>query len=158
MKCDEGVMMPRRADPGSAGYDFYAPCDIELRPGEDVEVDSGVRLDGTERPCIELSRPLPAMGPGFGTVATYEPSTWVLQLYPRSGLGFKYGTRFTNTVGIIDMSYRDNIRAKLTCDRPVTIKKGERYMQGVFMPFCVLKDEVECISQTRKGGLGSSGD
>ncbi len=30
---------------------------------------------------------------------------WVLKLYPRSGLGFKYRVQLNNTVGIIDSDY-----------------------------------------------------
>ena len=46
---------------------------------------------------------------------------WVLQCYPRSGLGFKFRLQLNNTVGIIDSDYynSDNeghIFAKITND------------------------------------------
>ena len=58
----DGIRLPRRATAGSAGYDFFAPADITLRPGETIKIPTGVRV-------------------------WMEPE-WVLKCYPRSGLGF----------------------------------------------------------------------
>ena len=33
---------------------------------------------------------------------------WVLMMFPRSGLGFKYRLQLNNTVGIIDSDYYDS--------------------------------------------------
>ena len=38
-KIYEEIKLPVRATTGSAGYDFFAPCDIELAPGESVNVE-----------------------------------------------------------------------------------------------------------------------
>ena len=89
------IKLPRRATAGSAGYDFFAPVELVLRPGETVKVPTGIR-------------------------AWMEPE-WVLKCYPRSGLGFKYRLQLNNTVGIIDSDYyySDNeghIFAQLTHD------------------------------------------
>lgn len=146
MRCDNNVEMPRRATLGSAGYDFYAPHDFKLKPGEWTDVDTGVRFDGTEKVSC------PIMSDEF----VYEVKQWVMLLFPRSGLGTKYGVRFANTVGVIDMSYRGTIRARMTSDAPVTIHKGERFMQGVIVPFGVFGDEME-PTEERKGGHGSTG-
>ena len=70
------IKLPKRATIGSAGYDFYAPFDIQLQPGETIKIPTGIRV-------------------------TMEPN-FVLKLYPRSGLGFKYRLQLNNTVGIID--------------------------------------------------------
>ena len=73
------IKLPRRATAGSAGYDFFTPCALTLRPGQSVSVPTGVRVrieDG-----------------------------WVLKIYPRSGLGFKFRVQLNNTVGIIDSDY-----------------------------------------------------
>ena len=91
----DGIRLPRRATAGSAGYDFFAPADITLRPGETIKIPTGVRV-------------------------WMEPE-WVLKCYPRSGLGFKYRLQLNNTVGIIDSDYyySDNeghIFSKLTND------------------------------------------
>ena len=143
----ETAEMPRRAEPGSAGYDFYAPEDIHLKPGEWTTVDTGVRFDGEEHAKCPMGCP----------DSTVFAGQWVMMVFPRSGLGFKYGVRFANTCGIIDQSYRDTIKAKMTCDVECTIKKGERFMQGVIVPFGIFNNELKPIHEERKGGFGSTG-
>ena len=78
-KIYDGIRLPRRATAGSAGYDFFSPVDFELMPGETLKMPTGIR-------------------------AWMEPD-WVLKIYPRSGLGFKYRLQLNNTVGIIDSDY-----------------------------------------------------
>lgn len=132
----EKIKLPRRATVGSAGYDFYAPRDFTLAPGEGIKIATGIRAridDG-----------------------------WVLMLFPRSGLGFKYKLRLDNTVGVIDSDYygSDNeghIQAKITncsADKTLTVKAGEAFMQGVFMPFGITTDDD--ADGRRNGGFGST--
>ena len=92
----ENIRLPLRATAGSAGYDFFTPVSFTLAPGEMVKIPTGVRVEMAE--------------------------DWVLCLYPRSGLGFKYRLQLNNTVGIIDSDYfySDNeghMFMKLTNDR-----------------------------------------
>ena len=75
----EELKLPKRATRGSAGYDFYTPFNIILKPGETVKIPTGIRAEMEEG--------------------------WVLKLYPRSGLGFKFRLQLNNTVGIIDSDY-----------------------------------------------------
>ena len=75
----ENLKLPRRATKGSAGYDFFAPFAFTLAPGETIKIPTGIRAEMKE--------------------------DWVLQIYPRSGLGFKYRLQMNNTVGIIDSDY-----------------------------------------------------
>ena len=87
--------MPKRATVGSAGYDFKLPFSITLNPNETKKIPTGIRVQ------MEVN--------------------YVLKLYPRSGLGFKYRLQLNNTVGIIDSDYyySDNeghIFAKITND------------------------------------------
>lgn len=91
----DDLKLPRRATKGSAGYDFYAPFGFTLKPGETIKIPTGIRCE---------------MNPA-----------WVLMIYPRSGLGFKYRLQLNNTVGVIDSDYfySDNeghIFLKLTND------------------------------------------
>ena len=75
----DSIRLPRRATAGSAGYDFFAPAGFSLDPGQCTRILTGIRAridDG-----------------------------WVLKIYPRSGLGFKYRLQLNNTVGIIDSDY-----------------------------------------------------
>lgn len=79
------IRKPKRATRYSAGYDFFAPYDLHLEPGESITVPTGIRA--------------------------YMKNDEVLEIYPRSGLGFKYGIRLSNTVGIIDAKGADAISA-----------------------------------------------
>ena len=158
MICDEGVERPVRKTVGSAGYDFHAPHDFELKPGEWTDIDTGVRFDGSEKVKCPISGFKPLSGSqNFGTSTDVcDVKQWVMLLFPRSGLGTKYGVRLRNVCGIIDMTYRDNIRACMTSDVPITIHKGERFMQGVIVPFGMFCGEV-WPTEERKGGYGSTG-
>ena len=131
------IKLPKRATVGSAGYDFYAPFDITLAPGETIKIPTGIRVK------MEVN--------------------YVLKLYPRSGLGFKYRLQLNNTVGIIDSDYyySDNeghIFAKITNDsnegKTVTINKGEGFMQGIFIEYGIIIDDD--TTEIRNGGFGST--
>ena len=132
----ESIILPKRATSGSAGYDFFTPVKIELAPGESLSVPTGIRARIDEG--------------------------WVLMLYPRSGLGFKYGMKLANTVGVIDSDYyfSDNeghIIAKITntsADKTITVEAGKGFIQGVFTPFGItVDDEADGV---RNGGFGST--
>ena len=133
----DSIMLPKRATKGSAGYDFYAPVNIELKPNETIKIPTGIRVEINE--------------------------DWVLKLYPRSGLGFKYRLQLNNTVGIIDSDYfySDNeghIFAKITNDtneaRTVDIKAGDGFMQGIFIQYGITVDDD--VTEIRNGGFGST--
>lgn len=128
---------PARATKGSAGYDFYIPFDITLKPGETIKIPTGIRV--------------------------YMEENYVLKLYPRSGLGFKYRLQLNNTVGIIDSDYyySDNeghIFAKITNDsnegKTLEIKKGTGFMQGIFVEYAITFDDD--TTSIRNGGFGST--
>ena len=129
------LALPRRATAGSAGYDFYSPIDFRLAPGEELRLPTGVRA---------LIRP-----------------GWVLMLFPRSGLGFKYRLQLNNTVGVVDADYAgaDNeghIFIKLTNagGRTVSVARGEAFAQGIFLPFGITEDDA--ADGRRTGGFGST--
>lgn len=130
----EEILLPNRATVGSAGYDFYLPVDIVFKPLEKKRIPTGIRVK------IEQG--------------------WVLQLYPRSSLGFKYGLHLSNTVGIIDADYynSDN-EGHIQCsmmneDQTVELKSGSALIQGVFVPFGITEDD--CVTSQRNGGFGST--
>lgn len=133
----QGIRLPERATAGSAGYDFFAPAAITLKPGETIRIPTGVRV--------------------------WMEREWVLKCYPRSGLGFKYRLQLNNTVGIIDSDYyySDNeghIFAKITNDsnenKTVTIGKGDGFMQGIFVEYGITLDDN--VTEIRNGGFGST--
>ena len=136
-KIYEDLLIPKRATKGSAGYDFYSPIDFSLAPGETIKIPTGIRVrinDG-----------------------------WVLALYPRSGLGFKFRLQLNNTVGIIDSDYynSDNeghMFVKLTNDsnenKNVELKAGQGMVQGIFFEFGIT--EYDDANEERNGGFGST--
>ena len=133
----ENIRLPLRATAGSAGYDFFTPVSFTLAPGEMVKIPTGVRVEMAE--------------------------DWVLCLYPRSGLGFKYRLQLNNTVGIIDSDYfySDNeghIFSKITNDsnedKTVSIAAGTGFMQGIFMQYGITEDDD--ADGVRNGGFGST--
>lgn len=131
------IKLPKRATQGSAGYDFFVPYDLVLKPNETAKIPTGIR-------------------------AKMEPN-WVLKLYPRSGLGFKYRLQLNNTVGIIDSDYyfSDNeghIFAKITNDtnedKTIELKKHDGFMQGIFIEYGITVDDD--ATEVRNGGFGST--
>ena len=140
--CDDehvytNLKLPKRATKGSAGYDFYAPFDFTLKPGETIKIPTGIRAKMND--------------------------DYVLMLFPRSSLGFKYRLQLNNTVGIIDSDYyySDNeghIFIKITNDsnegKTVEIKAGEAFAQGIFLQFGITTDDD--TTEVRNGGFGST--
>ena len=86
----------------------------------------------------------------------------VLELYPRSSLGFKYGFILLNTVGIIDADYYNNAQNEghiilgFKIMKPMEIKRGDKICQGIIKPYLIMEDE-EFPTGIRSGGTGSTG-
>ncbi|QNM05535.1 dCTP deaminase/dUTPase family protein [Qiania dongpingensis] len=134
----EMAEVPKRATSGSAGYDFITPVPICLKPGDSVKIPTGIRVSMEEG--------------------------WVLQIYPRSGLGFKYRLQMNNTVGIVDSDYyhsenEGHIFIKITNDsregKELRLEAGSGFAQGIFMEFGITEDDD--AAAVRNGGFGSTG-
>lgn len=130
-----------RADDGSAGVDL-------INNGETViiEPNGGTAVLGT------------------GVHVEIPVGYWGL-LAARSSLGFKSTTLLTNSIGVIDSTYRGEIKARLINlgIEPVTIERGERFCQ-LIITNCYLGnwhsvDKLDDLSETVRGqgGFGSSG-
>lgn len=87
----------------------------------------------------------------------------VLYLYDRSSNPRKKGIVMVNSVGVIDCDYYDNpdnegliyAQVQNITDKAVTIARGDRIAQGVFVPH-LLADGDQADGE-RKGGFGSTG-
>lgn len=135
----DNIKLPQRATSGSAGYDFFCPISIEIPYDESIAIPTGIRCkikDG-----------------------------WVLTAYPRSGLGFKFGLKLANTVGVIDSDYygaknEGHIFVKLVNDSTLgknqqfQINAGAAMFQGIFLPYGIVEDDN--TEATREGSFGST--
>ena len=133
----DSIKLPKRATMGSAGYDFFVPIDLDIVPNTTVKVPTGIRCK--------------------------MKKNYVLQIYPRSGLGFKYRLQLDNTVGIIDSDYynSDNeghIFIKITNDtresKTIELKQGDGFAQGIFNKYYLAKENK--VHTKRNGGFGST--
>lgn len=133
----DNLKLPRRATIGSAGYDFFLPIDILLKPNETIKIPTGIR--------VKIKH------------------GWMLAMFPRSGLGFKYRLQLDNTVGIIDSDYYNalnegHIFCKLTNntnkDLVLELKKSQAFVQGIFLQYGIVEDDD--VNEIRIGGFGST--
>ena len=133
----DNIILPKRATIGSAGYDFKIPFSINLKPKDSILVPTGIRVE--------------------------MESDYVLLLFPRSSLGFKYRMQLDNTIGVIDSDYfySDNeghIMVKITNDtlndKELKIEKNQGICQGIFLKFGITCDDE--TTTIRNGGFGST--
>lgn len=148
---------PRRATFRSAGYDLFIDEEVTLYPGVFKTLDTHVVLEDKDRVDGVRVSNSPAYSQLKHIVGETVQNDWVVLVFPRSSYGFKYGMRFANTVGIIDMDYRDTIKLAVTVDKEVTLNVGDRVAQMVVVPFCVFENEV-VPTKSRSGGIGSTGN
>lgn len=129
--------LPQRSTKYSAGYDFFAPCDIEI-------------------PAHGVSKLIPM------NVKAIMPGNMYLQAIIRSGLSMKHNIMLEAS-GVVDADYANNIdndgnigiKLRNDGDADYTIKKGERCMQGVFLKYYTTDNDV--ADGVRGGGYGSTG-
>ena len=134
---DVEINLPVRGSSSSAGYDIYTPVEIVIPPNGISDVI-------------------------FTDVKAYMLPDEVLEIYPRSSIGFKKGLMLVNTVGIIDSDYYSNknndgnigFKLKNLTDKEVRIEAGERVLQGIFKKYLTI-DNDDC-NKERVGGIGST--
>ncbi len=136
-KIVEDVALPEYHTSESAGFDIAAGEDVEILPSEVKKVRTGLVIEA--------------------------PLGHFLMLTCRSSLSTKKGLTLANGVGTIDRDYSgpgDEIHIILRnfTDQPVVISKGERLVQGIFLPVEQVEwEEVSSIRAESRGGMGSTG-
>lgn len=132
-KVDDPKFLPKRAHNNDAGADLIAAEDIEIYPGDQKLVDTGVAVK---------------IPPGYGGF-----------VFNRSSQG-KRGISIPHSVGVIDSDYRGNIKVILRNigEDPYKIQVGDRIAQLVVMPVLLAKF-VDIWNDTERGtgGFGSTG-
>lgn len=133
----DSIKLPKRATKKAAGYDFYAPHDFKLNPGDTVRIATGIRV------ILDDDK--------------------FLMCAPRSGHGFKARIQLDNTVGIIDADYSESdneghIMLKLTNDsktmKSITVNRGDAMMQAIILQY--FKVDGDNTTEQRNGGFGST--
>ena len=134
----DNIECPNSSTAFSAGHDFKMPLAFNIAADTKVTIPTGIRWV-TETP---------------------EEKNMVLIICPRSGLGVKYGMRLVNTIGVIDADYFEannegHIMAIIKSDADFNLYIGDRFMQGLILPFIHCGEK---INTTRTGGFGSTGN
>ena len=135
----DDVILPTRADKGSAGYDFYLCEDVVLNPNQTVLVPTNIKAQ------IDEDK--------------------VLLLYIRSSIGIKKKIILSNNTGVIDSTYynNENNEGNICCalynygTGVQVLRKGDRIMQGVIVQYHTIEDDHP-LNNKRIGGIGSSGN
>ena len=136
------VKSPVRGQPSDAGIDFFIPEDfetIELKPGEDILIDSGIKV--------------------------IVPRDYALIFKEKSGVAVK--KKLTLGASVIDSDYRGVVHFHLFNNGtvPQTISAGEKIVQGIVFPIslCEPKEITEenynlNCTERGEGGFGSTGN
>lgn len=128
--------MPVRATKYSAGYDFYSPIDITIKPFESELIFTNIKAKFNQNE--------------------------VLFLFVTSKMG-KNHIMLANGTGVIESDYYGNIsndgnlgfRLINLGKTDYVIKVGDKIGQGVFTTFLTVDNEEE-ITNVRTGGFGST--
>jgi len=164
--CSSGVefdcKLPTRSTTYSAGYDFYAPYDVVI-PSLWKQVGKYLLhslLHFSFNGYKEVIKP--TMIKTY--IKAYMLDDEVLYIYNRSSSPIKKGLILSNSVGVVDKDFFDNLDNEGNIGVAfynfypfdVTVEKGDRICQGVFSKF-LKADNDNVLNATRSGGCGSTG-
>lgn len=129
--------IPKYAHDTDACADLYADEDAIVQPGETKLINTGL--------------------------AFAVPEGWVIHIYPRSSTGVKTPLRLSNSVGVIDALYKDEVKLIFTNTgvEPYEIHQGDRLAQMSLDPCPMARfvevENVKELGGDRGGGIGSTG-
>jgi dUTP pyrophosphatase len=135
-RIDESLPLPKYETKGSFAFDFLARKEIVIQPHE--------------------------IGFVSGNVIVKCPENLALLILPRSSTPRKKSLVFPHSVGLIDQDYhgeKDEILIQVLnfSNEPVTVEKGERIAQGLFVKAEQVElDEVHTPGEISRGGFGST--
>jgi dUTP pyrophosphatase len=131
------AVIPAYATQGSAGFDFETLENITIEPGSIALIPTGLVIQ--------------------------TPQNYMLVISPRSSTPKKTGLRMPHSIGVIDSDYAgpgDEVKIQVhnPSTEAITIEKGQKIAQGIFVPITQGKFEVvESITTETRGGFGSTG-
>lgn len=132
------IVLPTRSTVNSAGYDIRSIENGVIKPNESKAFRTGLKV------CMN--------------------SDEVLFIYSRSSQGYKYDVSLSNSVGVIDSDYYNNIdneghffiKLRNDGENDYEVNIGDKIAQGVFIKYLTVDDEETIINNIRKGGIGST--
>lgn len=136
-RLDKTLPLPVYETKGSVGFDLLARVEMTIAPGSIELIPSNV--------IIEV------------------PDGYMLAVASRSSTPRKKGLTPPHGFGIIDHDYcgpEDEVKIQVYnfSKEPVTIARGEKIAQGVFVRIDRFEwEEVESIREESRGGFGSTG-
>ena len=135
--------------------DTDACMDLKVKIDEDNE-------NNNERVAFIMPNETKVFGTG---VKVSIPLEHVMLIFPRSSTGIKLHCMLSNTTGVIDSGYRDEIRMAVTNfgNETVCLQDGQRLAQFMIIPRPKLElefveDNEEFRENDRGGGIGSSNE
>ncbi len=136
-RLDPSLPLPEYHTKESAGFDIASAIDVTVQPNEVVKIPTGLVIE--------------------------SPTGHFLLIAARSSLPSKKGLAIPSGVGIVDPDYAgpsDQVHIIVInfTSQPVTVTKGERLAQGIFLPIEQAQwEEVNTIRESDRGGIGSTG-
>lgn len=143
--CEDARYMPKYAN------NTDACMDMKLR----IEDKDGARKS------ILLPNQTKVYGSG---IKVSVPEDHVMLVFPRSSVGIKLNCMLTNTIGVIDSGYRDEVRLAITNfgKEIIELTDGQRIAQFMIIPrpklnLIPVADDEDFKNGDRGGGIGSTG-
>ena len=136
-RIDPTLPLPEYHSAGAVGFDLVTRVATTVEPGKIGLVPSNVIVN--------------------------VPEGHMLLIVPRSSLPRKKGLTCPHSIGVIDCDYhgpQDEIMVQVqnVTDKPVTVERGERIAQGLFVRVDRAQwTEVEQHKTESRGGFGSTG-
>jgi dUTP pyrophosphatase len=136
-KLNPDIQIPAYQTAGAAGFDLAASETIEIAAGDIAMIPTGLVIE--------------------------TPAGYALILASRSSAPRKFGITPPHGIGVVDSDYsgpQDEIKILVRnfTKETITINKGERIAQGLFMPVTQAKFiETDLSGNESRGGFGSTG-
>lgn len=136
-RVDPTLPLPKYETEGSVGFDLIARETVTVEPGAIALIPANVIVE--------------------------TPNGYALILASRSSTPKKKGLSFPHAIGVIDQDYcgpQDEVKIQVMnfTKEPVTVERGEKVAQGMFVRVDQLQwEEVADIGRGTRGGFGSTG-
>ena len=137
-RVDPALPLPAYETPGSVGFDLLAREETMVAPGGIARIPANVIVE--------------------------TPPGYMLLVAARSSTPAKKGLSVPHGIGVIDQDYcgpEDEVKVQVYnfTDAPVTVARGERIAQGIFVRVDQAAwEELAAPERPTRGGFGSTGE